>query len=202
MKKKTATTYQRIYDRILGVVVIGVILSSIITPDILKASVQAAGALTGETATSTVDVVYPVAEARKPKAVWSITATAYSSDVWQNDATPFLPANGKDYRKVFTEQGFIRCLANNDLKLGTKVRFVDLPDQVENLSTVQDDEEGDIWTVCDRMNSRYTGKKRFDFYIAVADENGKIDTKASLDEARKIAKSIGVQKNLKLEILF
>lgn len=122
------------------------------------------------------------------KATWFVTATAYTSDVWQNDSTPFLPANGVDYRKVFENEGAVNCIALNDLRLGAKVRFPDL-------------HGNKIFTVCDRTNAKYTGTKRADFYFYEVDGNGKIDSKLALDAARVKAKQFGIKRKLKMEIV-
>ena len=129
-----------------------------------------------------------VEEVLPAKATWFVTATAYSSDVWQNDRTPFLPANGIDYRKVFETEGQVRCIALNDLRLGAKVRFPDL-------------HGNKLFTVCDRTNAKYTGTKRADFYFYEIDDNGKIDSKFALDAARAKAKQFGVKRKLKMEIV-
>lgn len=126
------------------------------------------------------------------KAVRFITVTAYSSDVWQNDATPFIPANGIDYRKVYAEKGDVRCIALNDLPLGSLVRFQD-----ERVTSIYG--KGAV-EVCDRKNARYNGKWSADMYTHVA-INEKIDSKESLDAARKIAKQFGVKRKVKIEIL-
>lgn len=127
-----------------------------------------------------------------PKATRYITVTAYSSDVSQNDSTPFLPANGIDYRDVFAATGDVRCIALNDVPLGTVIRIVD-----PRVNSIYGEEPV---TVCDRKNARYNGKWSADMYTHVA-INGTIDSKASLDEARKIAKQFGVKHNVKIEIL-
>ncbi len=130
----------------------------------------------------------PELKERSVKATWYVTATAYSSDVWQNDSTPFLPANGIDYREVFKKEGVVNCVALNDLRLGSKVRFPDL--------------YGDtVYTVCDRTNARYTGQKRSDFYFYSVDENGSIESKVALDTARKNARQFGIKRKVKMEIL-
>jgi len=67
---------------------------------------------------------------------WSryISVTAYTSEIWQTDSSPFTTANGS-----IVHDGVIAC---NFLRHGTKVRF---PDYF-----------GDkIFEVKDRMNSRY-----------------------------------------------
>lgn len=65
--------------------------------------------------------------------------SAYTADVAQTDADPFTMANGK---KVFDG-----AIANNCLPFGTKIKIA-----------------GKVYTVSDRMNSRY-GCKNFDIYF-------------------------------------
>lgn len=117
-----------------------------------------------------------------------VTATAYSSDVHQTDSTPFGPAMAMDFRDEVAKNGFVNCIAHNDLRLGTEVRFPDM--------------FGDtVYTVCDRMNARYTGTGRIDFYFYVIGQDGKIDSKESLNAARANAKAFGIKRAVKMEIL-
>ncbi len=139
--------------------------------DILKKDVQAKE-----------ETRFPVSDDREPVRVKHVVATAYSSHVNQTDSTPFIPADGSDYKEMFEAQGAVYAIASNDLPLGTQVRFPEL--------------YGDtVFTVRDRMNARYTGKGRIDFYIIVGDEKGNLDLDASL----QIAKKFGVKK-LKMEV--
>ncbi len=125
---------------------------------------------------------------RKVRLTKKVTATAYSSDVHQTDSTPFGPAMAMDFREVVAKDGFVNCIAHNDLRLGTEVRFPDM--------------FGDaVYTVCDRMNARYTGTGRIDFYFYVIGEDGKIDSKESLNAARANAKAFGIKRGVKMEIL-
>lgn len=125
---------------------------------------------------------------RKVRLTKKVTATAYSSDVRQTDSTPFGPAMAIDFRDVVAKNGFVNCIAHNDLRLGTEVRFPDM--------------FGDkVYTVCDRMNTRYTGTGRIDFYFYVIGQDGKIDSKESLNAARANAKAFGIKRGVKMEIL-
>ncbi len=125
---------------------------------------------------------------RKIRFTKKVTATAYSSDVHQTDSTPFGPAMAMDFRDVVAKNGFVNCIAHNDLRLGTEVRFPDM--------------FGDtVYTVCDRMNARYTGTGRIDFYFYVIGQDGKIDSKESLNAARANAKAFGIKRGVKMEIL-
>lgn len=172
------TLYYRTFEKVLSITFIFSILLGTFGPVGAKADDEV-----NET-----PVTMPEVEVLPAKATWFVTATAYSSDIWQNDATPFLPANGVDYRKVFETEGAVNCIAFNDLRLGAKVRFPDL--------------HGDkIFTVCDRTNAKYTGTKRADFYFYSVDDKGRIDSKTALDMARANAKVFGVKRKLKMEIV-
>lgn len=98
-------------------------------------------------------VNFPESSERAARYTMTVVATAYSSEVGQTDDTPCIPAMWKfnlcDYYAIY---GVADSIAANDLPLGTKVRFPDL--------------YGDkVFTVRDRMNSRYTGKSRIDFWM-------------------------------------
>lgn len=128
------------------------------------------------------EVKFPVSDDREPIRVKNVVATAYSSHVNQTDSTPFIPADGSDYKELFEKNGAVYAIASNDLPLGTQVRFPEV--------------YGDtVFTVRDRMNARYTGKGRIDFYIIVGDEEGNLD----LDKSLALAKQFGVKK-MKMEI--
>lgn len=81
-----------------------------------------------------------------------VVATAYSSEAAQTDSTPCIPAMWKfDLCENFAKTGIEDTIADNSLKLGTVVQFKELP--------------GRIFVVRDRMNSKYTGKPRIDFWM-------------------------------------
>ena len=133
------------------------------------------------------EAVVPVVE-RKVRSTKRVTATAYSSDIHQTDATPFGPAMAMDFRDVVAREGAVHCIAHNDLRLGTEVRFPEL--------------YGDtVYTVCDRMNTRYTGTGRVDFYFYVIGEDGRIDSSESLNAARANARAFGLHRSVLMEVL-
>ena len=79
--------------------------------------------------------VLPISQMPEQKVVRTIrvVTTAYSSDVWQTDSTPFITANG-----TYVRDGIV---ANNLLPFGTKIRLPEI--------------YGDkIFVVEDRMHSR------------------------------------------------
>jgi len=126
---------------------------------------------------------FPVSPDKAPRRVVTVVATAYSSDPWQTDNDPFVPADGSDYKEEFEKKGFVRAIASNDYPLGTKVRF---PDIYGN----------QVFVVRDRMNRRYTGKYRVDVYHIEGDEQNQVDQ----NKSRQKAKDFGV-KWVKMEIL-
>jgi len=152
-------------------------------------------------ATSETTPQFPIIEKRViPKATRYVSVTAYSSDVYQNDSTPFLPANGVDYRDVFAKLGQVPAVALNDLPLGTVIRITD-ERLLSVFGTETEKKNGEMIRInVDRKNARYNGKWSMDMYVAVA-VDGRIDSKESLDAARKIAKQFGVKRQVKIEIL-
>lgn len=75
-----------------------------------------------------------------------VTVTMYTSRAAETDDSPCIAANNKDICKLL-EQGVQTC-ASNDYAFGTKLK-------IEGLGTC---------IVMDRMNRRYTGKSRVDWY--------------------------------------
>lgn len=98
-------------------------------------------------------VNFPESDTRAPRYTMTVVATAYSSEAAQTDDTPCIPAMWKfNLCEYYEAYGVADSIAANDLPLGTKVRFPEL--------------YGDkVFTVRDRMNSRYTGKSRIDFWL-------------------------------------
>lgn len=180
----------RTFEKLIAIAVTLSFMTSLSAP-VFAQGVSTESAL--DTTVSSTSANFPVIEERPVKAVRYVTATAYSSDVWQNDITPFLPANGVDYREVFAKEGDVRCVALNDLPLGTIIRIKD-----ERVTSIYGTEPV---KVCDRKNARYNGMWSMDMYTISVDENGKIDSKTSLDAARKVAKQFGVKRKVKIEIL-
>lgn len=75
--------------------------------------------------------------------------SAYTSRVQETDDTPCVAANGKDICKQHA-QGIQTCAAN-DYKMGTKLK-------IEGMGTC---------IVSDRLNKRYTGTGRIDWYMGM-----------------------------------
>lgn len=96
---------------------------------------------------------FPISEERAPIRSRMVVATAYSSDPAQTDDTPCIPAMSRfDLCKNFAESGVEDTIAANFLPLGAHVRFPEM--------------FGDkIFTVRDRMNSKYNGQSRIDFWM-------------------------------------
>lgn len=103
-------------------------------------------------------VTFPTAESRNALRTMYVVATAYSSEAAQTDDTPCMPAMwGFDLCEYYEKYGIADSIAANDLPLGTQVRFPEL--------------YGDkVFTVRDRMNKRYTGKSRIDFWLTEKSE--------------------------------
>ncbi len=80
------------------------------------------------------DVTFPISGDRNAPKTMRIVVTAYSSDPWQTDSTPFETADGTTVR-----DGII---AANFLPLGTRVKLPELYGDRE-------------FVVKDRMNARY-----------------------------------------------
>lgn len=75
--------------------------------------------------------------------------SAYTSRVQETDSSPCIAANGKDICKLH-KQGIQTC-ASNDYKLGAKLKIEGLGECIN----------------MDRMNKRYTGTGRVDFYMGM-----------------------------------
>lgn len=87
----------------------------------------------------------PASYPLEPGTVLGVVSTAYSSDASQTDASPFTTASGS-----LTRQG---VMAANFLPINTKVRI-----------------GHNIYTVEDRMNSRYNDTYRIDIWMPSAEQ--------------------------------
>lgn len=95
---------------------------------------------------------FPVAEEREPLRTVVFVATAYNSLPWQTDSSPCITANGHDLCRQFAEEGFGNTIATNDLPFGTVIKIPEI--------------YGDkLFVVRDRMNAKYTGKRRLDIWM-------------------------------------
>jgi len=81
-----------------------------------------------------------------------VVATAYSSEVAQTDDSPCVPSMS-DFNlcKYYQQHKIEDTIAANFLPLGTKVKFPELYGEK-------------VFTVRDRMNKRYNGTARIDFW--------------------------------------
>ncbi|PIZ94574.1 MAG: hypothetical protein COX81_03300 [Candidatus Magasanikbacteria bacterium CG_4_10_14_0_2_um_filter_37_12] len=129
------------------------------------------------------DASYPKSGDKEPAYDKWVVATAYSSDPRQTDSTPCGPAMSKfDLCENFELYGLEDTIASNFLSLGTKVKFPGL--------------YGDkIFTVRDRMNVRYNGTNRIDFWVGSVEPT----THEIITEAKQKAVAFGV-KSLKMEV--
>lgn len=189
MKLFTNSAYRNLSEKIFTVVMIVMVTGALVAP-------RTAEAMVGENLKKAFDefflitekATFPVAGEREALRTLIVNATAYSSDPWQTDSTPCLPAMNFDLCEHYKVYGEEDTIAANFLPLGTKVRFPEL--------------YGDkIFTVRDRMNKRYNyaniGYYRIDFYKAAVDAEGEIDN----DVARAKARNFGYQRGLKMEVL-
>lgn len=148
-------------NKFLDLVAVSVVsfslITSLVSPSMAKAATEP---IPVETMTSTEALVIPTPEipevpaqkTYKVKYTKSVVATAYSSEAAQTDSTPCIPAMWKfNLCENFAKTGVEDTIADNALKLGTVVRFKELPNR--------------IFVVRDRMNSKYTGKPRIDFWM-------------------------------------
>lgn len=126
---------------------------------------------------------YPISDEAAPVRDMIVIATAYSSDPYQTDATPCIPAmQDFDMCAHFEQNGLENTIAANFLPLGTQVRFPDL--------------FGDkVFVVRDRMNARYNGTRRIDFWVGSAHP----ETPDIIRKAKRKATGFGVQR-VKMEI--
>lgn len=90
---------------------------------------------------------FPASAEREAPRTLTVTTTAYSSDVWQTDSTPFITASGTTVRHG--------VLAANFLPIGTKVKIPDLYGE-------------QVFVVEDRMNARYW--QRMDIWMSSYEE--------------------------------
>ena len=128
------------------------------------------------------EIVFPVSEDSEPRREMWVVATAYSSDPAQTDASPCTPAMNFDLCTYNEENGIENTIATNFLALGTQVKFPEL--------------YGDkIFVVRDRMNARYNGTNRIDFWIGSVHPT----SRDIIAEAKNKARGFGV-KQVKMEI--
>lgn len=131
---------------------------------------------------ASVESAFPVSDERAPTRTITVVATAYSSDPHQTDATPCIPAMNFDLCSYYEDYGIENTIAANFLPLGTQVKFPDL--------------YGDkVFVVRDRMNPRYNGQNRIDFWVGSAHPT----SKEIIATAKSKARGFGVKK-VKMEI--
>ncbi len=158
-------------ERIITITAIVCLVVAVMTPQTASAGpVEALNSFVGVIVGSFEPATFPVAGDRLPTKTIKVVSTAYSSDVWQTDSTPCIPASGYDLCAHYEKYGEGDTIAANFLPLGTKVRFPEL--------------YGDkIFIVRDRMNARY-GYGRIDIWMPEYEE----------------AKNFGVKRNLVMEV--
>lgn len=154
--------YSRTESMMAALLMVGILVTTLIPQTVGASTTSAVVATTASIVQSKTayhvkkaydGVNFPESSTRDARYTMYVVATAYSSEVAQTDDTPCIPAMWKfnlcDYYDMY---GVADTIAANDLPLGTKVRFPEL--------------YGDkVFTVRDRMNRRYTGKSRIDFWL-------------------------------------
>jgi len=154
---------------------------AILLPLLMLAGVPQVGTAIAES-TVIEEAAFPVSEDKEARYEQWVVATAYSSDPWQTDSTPCLPAMQFDLCKYYEDYGIEDTVAANFLPLGTQVKFPEL--------------YGDkIFVVRDRMNARYNGKSRIDFWVGSVTPN----TPEIIAAAKTKARGFGV-KQVKMEV--
>lgn len=99
---------------------------------------------------------FPVSQNREPLKKIRVLATAYSSDYWQTDNTPCIPADGYDLCEHYAKYGQGNAIAANFLPFGA---YVKLPEVF-----------GDkVFVVHDRMGSKH-GYGRIDVWMPTREE--------------------------------
>lgn len=203
LKKQNAMT--KILDYSTSTVVVFSLVLSLFNPAVVEANTPPALPVTFQTSTPAVDlntstsapvVVEPnlapekVVEQKKyvVKYTKKVVATAYSSEAAQTDSTPCIPAMWKfNLCENFAKTGIEDTIADNSLKLGTVVQFKELP--------------GRIFVVRDRMNSKYTGKPRIDFWMNKKSDAIKFGaqkmTMEVLEEVKPVEEVAQVASNIK-----
>ncbi len=185
--------YQHLFETVVSYVALLAIAVSAIPAQAVSASSDAvvvtsllpvfAASNEVEIATEEQVTLFPEVQPATPKRTMWVVATAYSSDPWQTDNSPCIPAMTKfDLCAQYVETGVADTIATNILPLGTKVKFPDL--------------YGDkVFVVRDRMNAKYNGTNRIDFWIG-----SEHPTNATIiRDAKQQAIQFGV-KRLKMEI--
>lgn len=145
--KKSKELAQKVIDSVAVLFISASLINSLVNPVMAKADEVKAQ----EVIVSSEVAVPPVVRTVKRSQV--VVATAYSSEAAQTDSTPCIPAMWKfDLCENFAKTGIEDTIAANFLPLGTEVRFPEV--------------YGDkVFVVRDRMNSKYNGKSRIDFWM-------------------------------------
>lgn len=145
--KKSKELAQKVIDSVAVLFISASLINSLVNPVIAKADEANAQ----EVIVPVEVTVPPVVRTVKRSQV--VVATAYSSEAAQTDSTPCIPAMWKfDLCENFAKTGIEDTIAVNFLPLGTEVRFPEV--------------YGDkVFVVRDRMNAKYNGKSRIDFWM-------------------------------------
>lgn len=173
--------HYRVSETVLAVLAILFLFMNITSAQAMERATEGVVTLSGTTLLGQLNVPstgFPVAQDREPRRTMRVRMSFYTSDVFQTDASPCVPADGSNLC-VMAEQGVVDAVAANMLRLGTTVRFDGL--EIDGIDLSDKD-----YTVRDRMNPRYNGTNYVDLYLAVLDENGDLDPVASRNKAREL----------------
>lgn len=136
-------------ERILGGIVIIAILAGVFSPWVANTQTRE---VISQVFAKSEPATFPISGNREPAYSQWVVATAYSSDPWQTDSTPCIPAMNFDLCANYEANGLENTIAANFLPLGTQVKLPEL--------------YGDkVFVVRDRMNSRYNGTNRIDIWV-------------------------------------
>lgn len=176
------TMRQRVYDVASGVLMIVVLFTATASAHAVdRATNQIVSAVAtpvlADRAMNAPSTGFPVAGERDPRYTMTARISFYSSDPYQTDDTPCIPADGSDLC-IMAANGQVDAIAANFLPLGTTVRFPEL--DIDGIATPEK-----TFVVRDRMNKRYNGTNYVDIYVAVLGDDGQIDRAASKALARQ-----------------
>lgn len=94
---------------------------------------------------------FPVSENREPLKKIRVVATAYSSESWQTDDAPCIPADGYDLCEHYKKYGEGNTIAANFLPFGSHIKLPEVFGEK-------------VFVVHDRMNGKY-GYGRIDVWM-------------------------------------
>lgn len=156
-------TYREIAENIIALIVMVSFAGSMFSPQIVNAQTEKTpvtnllSPITYHLSSDKPQMTeLPVANARQPRKIIWVLATAYTSAIEETDATPCLTSIGHDLCQQYEEQGFGNTIAANFLAYGRQTKIPEFFG-------------GKIFIVRDRMNERY-GYGRIDIWMPTKEE--------------------------------